>query len=370
MEPTLPGSLAPNGNHALRILIVRIGAMGDVLHAMPAVAALRERHPDWFIGWAIEPIWSELLEAKNEPRNVSSRDERRPLVDQWIAVPTRDWKRHPTSRKTLSDIASLRRTLHSAHYDICVDMQGSIRSAVVGRMAGAKNFTGPADPREGPAAWLYRRKVARNESHVIEQGCELLGAAVREQLQPAKITLPVDAAAERWCDNLLADIKKPFAWISPAAGWGSKQWPAEQYGAVAAALASSGYQSLVNAISADDGIAKRVVDASDGAAMLVPCSIGQMIAAIRRAGVVIGGDTGPVHLAAALQRPVVSLFGPTDHARTGPYETQAHVLRHPSSRNDHARRQDPEQGLTQISIDEVVEAALELLRAGQDKVKA
>jgi heptosyltransferase-1 len=362
-------STSSPGNRPLRILIVRIGAMGDVLHAMPAVAALRERHPDSFIGWAIEPVWSELLEAKGEPFN-PLRDERRPLVDRRIEVPTRDWKRRPASLKTLRDIASLRQRLRTDHYDVCVDMQGSIRSAIVARMAAAKIFTGPADPREGPAAWFYRQKIALSESHVIEQGCELLGAAIGEQLQPTKISLPVDAAAERWCDTLLAGIKKPFAWISPAAGWGSKQWPAEQYGAVAAALAQAGYQTLINAFSADDAIAARVVEASAGAATLVPCSIGQMIAAIRRAGVVLGGDTGPIHLAAALERPVVSIFGPTDPARTGPYATRMHVLRHPSSQNDHTRLQDPEHGLMQIGVDAVVDAALELLQAEQDKVKA
>jgi heptosyltransferase-1 len=118
-----------------------------------------------------------------------------------------------------------------------------------------------------------------------------------------------------------------------------------------------------------------VVEASGGAATLVPCSVGQMIALVRRAGVVIAGDTGPLHLAAALERPVVGLFGPTDPARNGPYGawndphgTRARVLRHSSSRLDHSRHQETEAGLMQISTEEVVEAALELLRNGQDKV--
>jgi heptosyltransferase I len=347
--------------------------MGDVLHAMPAVAALRERHPDWVIGWAIEPVWRELLQAESEFHDVawwlSGRDSRRPLVDWWSPVPTRDWKRRPFSLSTLRDIRWLRRELRGDHYDLCVDMQGSIRSALVGRMAGAARFAGAAAPREVPAAWLYKQKIGLTATHVVEQGCELLGAAVGETLRPAKVTLPVDSAAEEWCDALLVGVTQRFAMIAPTAGWGAKRWPAERYGAVAAALGRAGFRTLVNAESAEDEAGRNVVEASGGAAMLVPCSVGQMIALVRRAGVVIAGDTGPLHLGAALERPVVGLFGPTDPARNGPYGTQSRVLRHGSSRVDHSRHGETEEGLMQITTEDVVEAALELLHAGQDKVK-
>lgn len=346
--------------------------MGDVLHAMPAVAALRERHPDWVIGWAIEPVWRELLQAESEFHDVawwlSGRDSRRPLVDWWSPVPTRDWKRRPFSLSTLRDIRWLRRELLGDHYDLCVDMQGSIRSAVVGRMAGATEFAGARAPREAPAAWFYKQKIGLTATHVVEQGCELLGAAVGETLRPAKVTLPVDPAAEEWCNALLAGVTQRFAMIAPTAGWGAKRWPAERYGAVAAALGRAGFRTLVNAESAEDEAGRNVVEASGGAATLVPCSVGQMIALVRRAGVVIAGDTGPLHLAAALERPVVGLFGPTDPARNGPYGTQSRVLRHGSSRVDHSRHGETEEGLMQITTEEVVEAALELLHAGQDKV--
>jgi heptosyltransferase-1 len=184
-----------------------------------------------------------------------------------------------------------------------------------------------------------------------------------------KVQLPVDPAAERWRDELLAGVGERFVVISPAAGWGAKQWPAERYSAVAMALRQAGFRTLVNATSQDDALGRRVVEASGGAAVLVPCSVGQMIALVRRAGLVIAGDTGPLHLAAALERPVVGLYGPTDPARNGPYGTVSRVLRHGSSRTDHSRRhREAETGLMQIATEEVVEAVLELLRAGQDKV--
>ncbi len=347
--------------------------MGDVLHAMPAVAALRERYPRWMIGWAIEPVWRELLQAETEIHDMawrlSGRDSRRPLVDRWSCVPTREWKRRPFSVNTLQDIQGLRRELRGDHYDLCVDMQGSIRSAFVGLMSGANRFVGSAEPREAPAAWFYKQKIRLTATHVVEQGCELLGVAVGETLRPAKVKLPVDPAAEQWCDRLLTGVSDRFAMIAPTAGWGAKCWPAERYGAVAAELGRAGFPTLVNADSPEDEAGRRVVEASAGAATLVPCTVGQMIALVRRAGVVIAGDTGPLHLAAALERPVVGLFGPTDPARNGPYGTPSRVLRHGSSRVDHSRHVETEEGLMQITTEQVVEAALELLANEQDKVK-
>jgi heptosyltransferase-1 len=354
--------------------------MGDVLHAMPAVAALQERHPEWQIDWAIEPRWSELLEAQPEIHDpewrFSKRGERRPLVDRWISVPTREWKQRPLAVSTLVDIRGLRQELRRGMYDVCVDMQGAIRSAVVGRMAGAGVFAGLAEPREAAAAWLYGRRVKVEAAHVVEQGCELLGGAVGEVLRPAKVALPVDAAAELWCDELMEKsgdgLGDGFAVMAPTAGWGAKQWPAERYGAVAVELGRAGFRTLVNAASPEDEAARRVVEASGGAAMVAPCTLGQMIALMRRARVVIAGDTGPLHLAAVLERPVVALFGPTDPERNGPYgmrEDRVRVLRHGSSRRDHSRRAETEQGLMQIRVEEVTEAAFALLRAGQDTVK-
>jgi heptosyltransferase-1 len=184
-------------------------------------------------------------------------------------------------------------------------------------------------------------------------------------LRPAKVALPVDAFAEETCLARLAvvpDAAAGFVLLAPGAGWGAKQWPAERYGAVAAALDRAGYCVLVNAYSMEDALANEVVKASGDRAVVFPCDMAQLIALTRRAALVIAGDTGPLHLAAALERPVVALFGPTDPARNGPYGTLARVLRHGDERRDHKRRADPEAGLLAISVDEVVEAALGLLQ--------
>ena len=257
----------------LRVLIVRIGALGDVLHAMPAVAALRHRHPECVIGWAIEPRWCELLQsAEDTERNGSfaARSPAKPLVDAWFPLPARSWRERPLAASTFAGIRATRQRLRAWQFDLCVDMQGSIKSAVTGRMAGAKIFVGPAEPRERQAVWLYPRQVPVSSQHVIEQGCELLGAAVGETLHPANVPLPADQAAELWCDAALAGVAKPFVLLAPAAGWGAKQWPAKRFGAVASELARAGFSSVVNAASFGDAVALRVVEASGDAANSSP----------------------------------------------------------------------------------------------------
>jgi len=352
--------------------------MGDVLHALPAVAALRRLHPGWFIGWVIDPRWSPLLQAADacEEQGTSPA---RPIVDRIHTVPTQSWKHRPFTRDTVRGIKSLRRELRAEKYDLCIDMQGLIRSALVGSVSGARRFVGRMRPREGVARWLYRETVATPAVHVIEQGCELVSGAIREtletaqtpsenRLQPAKVALPVDTAAEIWVDELLErtlprELWGRFAFFAPTAGWGAKQWPKERYGALAVALAEAGWATLVNASPGrQDTSAEAVVASSLGCAVAVPSSMAQMTALLRRASVVIAGDTGPLHLAAALGRPVVALFGPTDPARTGPYGTRCRVLRHETSIVDHRRHEGAETGLMLISTAEVVAAALELLK--------
>jgi heptosyltransferase I len=359
---------------AKRVLIVRIGAMGDVLHAMPAVAALRALQPDWFIGWAIEPRWSELLQISGDFNDMSQgvgHFAPRAMVDRWYRVQTDTWKRRTISGETVSDILGLREVLREDRFDVCVDMQGALKSALAGRLAGAKEFVGPAEPRERIARWWYKQEVAATADHVVEQGCELLGAAVGETLRPAKVTLPMDEGDELWADK--AARGERFVLIAPTAGWGAKVWPAERYGEVAAALARAGFRVLVNAAGpgpdpftgAGQGVAERVVEASGASATAIHCSIGQLISLVRRAAVVIAGDSGPLHLAAALERPVVGIYGPTDPARNGPWVSDtgaARVLRDEGSVTSHKRGKEPEAGMLRISAGQVVAAALELLR--------
>ena len=172
----------------------------------------------------------------------------------------------------------------------------------------------------------------------------------------APVEFPVDPDAETRIAGLTAD-GNGFAILNPGAGWGAKRWPAERYGQVAKELAKDGLCSLVNYGPGEEELASAVEAASEGTARKISCSVSELIALTRRARLFIGGDTGPMHMAAALKVPVVAVFGPTNPARNGPFGTKSVVLRSASSVTDHARRREPEQGLLHITVGEVVAAA-------------
>lgn len=331
--------------------------MGDILHALPAVTALRQAHPDWDIGWVIEPRWQALLKAENEGTR-----EQKPIIDHLHFAPTKQWARRPLSLQTFRELAALRRELRACRYNAVVDFQGAIRSAVIARMAGAPRVLGEADPRERPARWLFSQRIPTDGAHVIEQDMELARAIAGDDLQPVAPLLPIDPEAESWCNALLnAPGNQPVALITPGAGWGAKRWPVERYAAVAAGLHSRGLRVLINAGPGEEPLVDAIQSASNHVAMPVKASLGQLVALTRRIALCIAGDTGPLHLACALGKPVVGIYGPTDPSRNGPYGTRSVVLRSPFSRRDHSRRAEPESGLLTISPEEVLQAADSLL---------
>ena len=319
--------------------------MGDVLHGLPAVAALRAAMPNCFIGWAVEPRWRALLGA--------------PLVDRIHEVPTREWKAKPFSVATLRQIATLRRQMQAENYDVCVDLQGSIRSAMIGRMSGATRFLGLRKPWERQARALYGERINVQSKHVIEQACELVGAGVGLALTPVPLALPQDSDAEIWFSS--QGITDGFVLLAPTAGWGAKQWGGERYRALALRLEAAGHRVLINGGLGTDLTAANVAQGTK--AMVISCRLAELVALTRRAGLVVGGDTGPVHLAAALGRPLVALFGPTDPLRNGPAFVGAknRVIRHPASVLDHRRHEETEAGLTQVTVEEVFTAATTLI---------
>jgi heptosyltransferase I len=344
----------PTREKQLRVLVMRLGAMGDILHALPAITALRVSHPEWFLGWAVEPQWRGLLAADGWDERGSGM----PLVDRIHIVPAKQWARTPLSASTLRDILRVRRELREARYDICIDLQGAVRSAVIGRWARAARMIGEDKPREPAARWFFGERIQTSGVHVIEQAMEVTNAAAGESLPAMLPWLPVDAGAERLAEK----IATPFVLINPGAGWGAKRWPVERYAAVARQIHGGEYGVLVNAGPGEESIAQELAGLSAGAATVVQPSLTELIAIVRRASLVIAGDTGPLHLASALDKPVVGIFGPTDPARNGPFGGSFKVLRHPESRRDHTRHSAPEAGLLTISPEAVMSAAMELLK--------
>ena len=357
-----------------RLLIVRLGAMGDIIHSLPAAAALRQAFPEIMMGWLIEERWAELLCTLPTPRS-GPRSPQRPLVERIHTVSTKRWRAEPFSLQTWERVAASLSDLRAAKYEIAVDLQGAVRSSLLARWSGAPVVYGAAQPRENLASMFYTRPVITEGEHVVEQNRSLAeavaGRGLMSQLSHSltpEAQLPLDPDAERQCDDWLNERGiLNFALLNPGAGWGAKQWPAERYGDVARQLGAEGVKSLINVGPNEEDVAARVKAASGDRAETFIGSLSQLIALTRRARLFIGGDTGPMHLAAALKIPVVGIFGPTNPARNGPFGTRNIVLRSPSSSTSYKHVAPPDSGLLEISSEQVVAAARQLLKESQFK---
>lgn len=343
------------------LLIVRLSAMGDVIHTLPAAQALRQAFPQAMIGWLIEERWMELLCAPEAARR-GARSAERPLVDWVHTVDLKGWRKSLFSASTLEHVVRVWNDVRAAHYGVALDLQGAIRSAVLASWSGAAVVYGAREPREGPAALWYTRQATPRGAHVVEQNLSIVEALTGRRLDVPAVEFPTDSKAEDKIERQLRQASiREFAILNPGAGWGAKQWPAERYGHVARLLAECGMQSVLNYGPGEEKLARGAEQTSDGAGHAWQVSISELIALTRRAKLFIGGDTGPLHLAAALKIPVVAIFGPTDPARNGPYGTRSVVLRNPASTTTHARNPRSDDAMLAISVDAVMESAESLL---------
>ncbi len=360
---------APRPPNLTRILIVRLSAMGDVIHTLPAVQMLREAFPLAHIGWLIEERWAALLcapcFARRGPRAIQ-----RPLVDEVHTVNLKVWGQSPFSFSTLQKVATVWNDLRAVRYEVAIDLQGAIRSSLLARCSGVHTVYGAAQPREAPASLWYTRKIIASGRHVIEQNISVTQAVIENYAgnQPDSnstgrcVRLPRDLEAENGIETRLGELGiESFAILNPGAGWGAKRWPAARYGELARGLADRGIGSIVNYGPGEEELARTVEQTSCGAANVLQCTITELIALTRRARLFVGGDTGPLHLAAALRVPVIGIYGPTDPARNGPFGTRSVVLRSAESLTSHARRVEADQGMLEIGSKEVLAAADRLL---------
>ena len=284
------------------VLIVRLGALGDLVHALPAAAAMRAAWPDARIDWLVDGRYAALLELV-------------PVIDRTIVLGGR------AGEPLFRVIRALRR----ARYDLAIDFQGLLKSAVLARLAGARETAGfiPGQLREPLAGAFYTRRVPADDGgHVVYKNLSLveaLGVGVREVAAPLKRTPSAVPGEVRRVLNIGAGDR--FAVINPGAGWPNKQWPADRFGALAARLFERhGVPAIVTWGPGERALAGAVAAASNGAAQVAPeTSIADLVELARSAAVFIGGDTGPMHLSAAVGTPVVGVFGPTNPLRNGPW---------------------------------------------------
>lgn len=287
----------------MNILIVRLGALGDIVHAVPAAAALRHAYPDARIDW--------LVESKH-----------RPIVDLVTCID----RVVPLERPSVAGWLDVSRRMQEIQYDVAIDFQGLMKSAVLARASGAPRVI-------GFSIWHLREKAARpfySEIH-RDTPTERADHVVRQNLGLLQ-TLGVDDTTIRFPfaevqSDALAEIRAtlgdnhPFALINPGAAWPNKRWAPERFGEVALFLREiRDLPSYVLWGPGEEGLAGAVVERSDGAARVAPATrVADLLALSRAASLMISGDTGPLHLAAAVGTPTVSLFGPTDPQRNGPW---------------------------------------------------
>ena len=332
--------------------------MGDILHSLPAVAALRASLPSAGIGWAVEERWSALLSTP--AARIGPRGAEKPLVDNIHIVNTRAWRKSPFSPETWKAMRQSIGGMRAVGYDASLDIQGAMKSAMLGSFVRPRRKFGFAKPWESAAAIFYDQTVPASGTHIAEQNLSLAMALGAQGSAANPYPIPVDPLTEAWAERELKPGRE-FAILNPGAGWGSKCWPAEGFGEVARRLAASGIESVVNFGPDEESLASEVETSSQGAARKISGSLAELIALTRRASLFIGGDTGPLHLAVALNTPSIALFGPTDPARNGPYGGQATVLRSPQSLTSHKRTSHLDDGLAEISVEQVMTAASKVL---------
>ena len=308
-----------------RILVVRLGSMGDVIAALPAVASLKHSIPHSKITWVIDPKWSLLLKGN-------------PYVDSVVHL----------DRRTFTGLRNAWRKLRADRYDFAVDFQGLVKSALVATLARPERIFGfnAEYARESAASWFYSTKVPIRSFHAVERNLDLAAAAGASNILR---TFPLPPGE---CQAKLPD--GDFVLASPLAGWGAKQWPLEHYAKLAERLQREYGMPLV----LDAPYPLHV----EGAQTHVSSLTG-LIYATRRATAVVGLDSGPLHLAAALGKQGVAIYGPTDPARHGPYGGTIAVLHRPDAVTRYSRTADPDASMREITSDQVFEALEPILSA-------
>jgi heptosyltransferase I len=300
----------PGNGH---ILVVRLGALGDIVHTLPAVASLKHSYPGCRLSWAVEPKWEPLLEGN-------------PFVDRLVLI----------RRDSLSAFRATRRELRAERYDFAVDFQGLLKSALTASMAHPARIFGfhQSQTRERIAGLFYSDKTVSSSTHVVDRNLDLAAAAGAASALKVFPLPPGRAEGELPSGD--------FVLASPLAGWGSKQWPMEHYHALAARLQSGLGMPLV-------------LNGPPGSGLPHISGLPGLIDATRRAAAVVGVDSGPMHIAAALAKPGVAIFGPTDPARNGPYGDSVRILRLGAAATTYKRGADIADSMRSISPDAVFE---------------
>lgn len=330
-----------------RFLLVRLGSLGDVIHALPAAGALRDTFHDAQIDWVIDPKWLRLLDGN-------------PDLNSAI----------PFDRKSIGGSLATIRRLRGARYTCVIDFQALYKSAFLSFTSGARRRIGftSAYAREGLAARLYTERHNPQGPHKVDHNFAL-AAAAGAKIGRARFPLTVHAEDDRVVLRELGErgLSRFFV-LNPGGGWRSKCWPAERYGELHRALAGRyGIRGVVSVGPGEENLARAAVAAAgDCAPWPVSLPLGPLLALLRRAEFVVSADTGPLHLASAVGTPSIGLFGPTDAARNGPYAKDDIAIRNPRfSETTYNRGASYSKSMLSITVEQVVDGVAR--RRGEEK---
>lgn len=301
-----------------RILVIRLGSLGDVVHALPAVASLKHSFPRSHLSWIIKPQWAPLLEGN-------------PYVDEIIPY-----------QRTAAGLTEVWRRLRRERFQLAVDLQGLIQSSLIAAAARPEKIVGldRSQAREPLAALVYSTAVRTTAVHRVDRYLELAAAA------GATNTVTTFPLPQGQPEGELPD--GPFVLASPLAGWTAKQWPFEYWEELAAGL-------KITLVLNGPPSAAEMLGQVEGAHVHIS-GIPGLIDATRRAAAVVGVDSGPTHLAAALEKPGVAIYGPTDPASHGPYGGSMKVLRSADAITSYKRRDEEDPSMRAIQPGEVLDA--------------
>ena len=292
-----------------RILIIKPSAIGDVVHALPVLNLLRRKWPTAHVSWLVTPACAGLLH-------------RHPMLDEVIRFERKELGKGWRSPRAAADLVRFTRDLGRRKFDLVIDLQGLFRSGWLAFATGAPYRVGPASAREG--AWLFythRVPTGTPEQHAIERYLTIAQAVGCER-SPVEFPFAVDDADRDYVARL---TPARYAVLMPGANWLTKQWPVERFAALVGPLRERfGLDSVVAGGPDTADLAEKIPTAANLAGRT---NLRQLVALLERAELVVANDSGPMHIAAALGRPLVTPFGPTNPMRTGPYRRMDSVLR-------------------------------------------
>jgi lipopolysaccharide heptosyltransferase I len=341
----------PQRTQPRHILIVRPSALGDVCRTVPVLVSLRHACPDARIDWVVQDSFVEAIAGH-------------PALDEAIPFPRRRFARWWRDPAAAAAMVAWARDLRRRRYDLVLDCQGLGRSGLIAFLTGARRRIGHRDARE--AAWLgYTvRHAAPAGAHTVDRMLSLLEAEGIPLVRDMRLHVaPADAAW--WDDHRAAEgLEGPYAVLAPTSRWSSKRWPAARFDALRGPLVERGFGRVVVVGAPDEReqVAALLAAAGDDGTvvdLVGRLSIGRLLAAIAGAGVVVGNDSAPLHMAVGLDVPCVALFGPTDPDLVGPYRRPESVVRPaPPTPEDRVHFKDRRLGdslMRAIEVEQVVE---------------